>query len=131
MKRYLNKISLWLTDDRLEKAIGVIIFFGFMCKLLPTQWDISHGNFGDPFSTIAFFVCLYLCLTISLFMMFRRSGNLITYLLFLLSWGKVTDQFYSPYEWSLAEKLWDVFCVAVVIKEYLNAKKKHEDIGQK
>ncbi len=87
--------------------------------------DIQGGTLRDYSRAIS----AYGSITLMLYFVWRHTKSLIILFLFLLSWGKLSDQFYSPYDYGMVEKIWD-FIVIIIIsiltaKRLLSRKKKN------
>lgn len=114
------------TSNAITIALLIILLAPLGLLLLPDYViDIQGGTLRDYGRAIS----AYGSITLMLYFVWRHTKSLIILFLFLLSWGKLTDQFYSPYTLSAIEITWDCITVIIIsilaVKRLLSRKKKN------
>jgi len=84
---------------------------------IPAHWDIVLDSRGATLSDKQFYVAVYLMLTVLFIRMSITTKYLFYIIVAWLSWGKLIDQFYNPYNWHIAEKIWDILILLYLTKE--------------
>jgi len=103
-------------------SICLIALLGF-AAFFPMP-NIVMDSHGGTLHDYVYFISMFAGMVIAFNLLWKLTGNLWFLFFSLLSLGKLCDQFYSPYTWSVAEKLWDIVSLIIVACSYCVIRKK-------
>ncbi len=102
--KVLRQINNWLTIKKCEWLLCIMIFGIFVP--IPVMWNIIVDDKGATVEDYMWYYSYYGSFTLLLYMGWKLTNHNALLFLFLLSWGKLIDQFYNPYDLHRPEKIW-------------------------
>ncbi len=102
-----------------------MLVFGLAIPI-PAKWNIIVDNHGATIEDYVWYISYYGVLTLVLFMLFKLTNNIAIKLLFLLSIGKLIDQFFNPYGYHAPEIIWDIIIASWISIEQINQWREHK-----
>ncbi len=109
---------------KLKKYIIAISFFALLSMApIPAKWNVVIDKYGALVEDKIWYVCVYAMLTTAFHLIYKLTNHLFFIALFLLSIGKLIDQFFNPYGYHAAEIIWDAIIFIFILTKLIHGKK--------
>lgn len=107
--------------NRYKYALSAIVLITIIP--FPKGWDFVIDPCGALLSDKVWYIGVYLILTTAFFIISKLAKDIFFKVIFLLSIGKLIDQFSNPYGYHAPEIIWDAIILIWATIQYIKWKK--------